>query len=72
MKQFTQREFIRVVVANGFHYKRHNGDHAIYTNECSRHISIPKKLESVIALRLIKENDLTTDVKKAKRIRNLK
>lgn len=33
MKQFTYREFVRVVVANGFYYDRHNGDHAIYLNE---------------------------------------
>lgn len=28
MKQFTHREFVRVVVANGFYYGRHSGDHA--------------------------------------------
>ena len=56
MKQFTHREFVRVVVANGFYYDRHNGDHAIYLNEKGRHISIPLKLESVISRRLIKEN----------------
>ena len=44
MKQFTHREFVRVVVANSFYYDRHNGDHAIYLNEKGRHISIPLKL----------------------------
>lgn len=67
MKQFTHREFVRVVVANGFYYDRHNGDHAIYLNEKGKHISIPKKLESVIARRLIQENNLEINIKKLKK-----
>ena len=67
MRQYTQREFIKIVVKNGFHYSRHNGDHAIYLNEKGRHISIPLKLESVIARRLIKENNLEIDIKKLKK-----
>lgn len=67
MKQFTHREFVRVVVANGFYYDRHSGDHAIYLNEKGRHISIPLKLESVIARRLIKENNLEINIKKLKK-----
>ena len=72
MRQFTHREFVRVVVANNFYYDRHNGDHAIYLNEKGRHISIPLKLESVISARLIKENDLITNIKEAKKLRNMK
>lgn len=71
MKQFTHREFVRVVVANGFHYDRHNGDHAICLNEKGRHISIQLKLESVIARRLIEENNLETDIKKLKKKRKM-
>lgn len=71
MKQFTHREFVRVVVANGFYYDRHNGDHAIYLNKKGRHISIPLKLESVIAARLIKENNLEIDIKKLKKKRKM-
>lgn len=71
MKQFTHREFVRVVVANGFYYDRHNGDHAIYLNKRGRHISIPLKLESVIARRLIKENNLEIDIKKLKKKRKM-
>ena len=67
MKQFTHREFVRVVVANSFYYDRHNGDHAIYVNDKGRHVSIPKNLECVIARRLIKENNLITDIKRRKR-----
>lgn len=68
MKQYTQREFIRIVKNNGFQYNRHNGDHAIYVNDKGRHISIPKNLECVIARRLIKENNLITDIKRRKKI----
>lgn len=67
MKQYTQREFIRIVKNNGFQYNRHNGDHAIYVNDKGRHISMPKNLECVIARRLIKENNLITDIKRRKK-----
>lgn len=67
MKQYTQTEFIRIVKRNGFLYKRHSGDHAIYINNKGRHISIPYKLESVIALRLIKENNLNINIKKGRK-----
>lgn len=66
MKQYTQTEFIRIVKRNGFLYKRHSGDHAIYINNKGRHISIPYKLESVIARRLIKENNLDINIKRKK------
>ena len=64
MRQYTLREFIKIVEFNGFYYNRHNGDHAVYMNDNGRHISIPKNLESVIARRLIKENNLVIDIKK--------
>ena len=66
MRQYTQLEFIRIVKKNGFSYNRHNGDHAIYVNDSGRHISIPQKLECVIARRLIKENKLETNFKRKK------
>lgn len=62
MKQWTHREFIKVLKYNGFIYNRHNGDHAIYIKE-GRHISIPQKLNSVIARRLIKEYKLSINEK---------
>lgn len=67
MRQFTSREFIKIVKFNGFHYDRGSGDHFIYVNNKGRHISIPRNLESVIALRLIKENNLITDIKKRRK-----
>ena len=66
MRQYTSREFIKIVEFNGFYYNRYKGDHAIYVNDKGRHISIPKNLESVIARRLIKENNLVIDIKKSK------
>lgn len=64
MRQYTSREFIKIVEFNGFYYRRHNGDHAIYVNDKGNHISIPKNLECVIARRLIKENNLVIDIKR--------
>ena len=67
MKQYTSREFIKMVKFNGFHYSRHNGDHAIYVNNKGRHISIPKNLECVISRRLIKENNLEVNTKRKRK-----
>lgn len=64
MRQYTQKEFIRIVEKNGFHYDRYNGSHAIYVNDEGRHISIPHNLECVIARRLTKENNLDINLKK--------
>ena len=68
MKQYTSKEFIRIVKKNGFVLNRYNGDHAIFVNDKGRHISIPKKLECVIARRLIKENNLNIDIKNKKKM----
>jgi predicted RNA binding protein YcfA (HicA-like mRNA interferase family) len=66
MRQYTSREFIKIVEKNGFHYRRHSGSHAIYVNDDGRHISIPRNLECVIARRLIKENNLKISKKDCK------
>ena len=58
MRQFTSREFIKIAKRNGFQYVRSTGDHFIYVNNNGKHSSIPLHLESVIARRLIKENNL--------------
>lgn len=47
---------------NEYTYSRHNGDHHIYVSEGGRHISVPQKLECVIARRLIKEYNLNTEL----------
>ena len=67
MRQYTSREFIKIVEFNGFYYNRCSGDHAIYVNDKGKHISIPKNLECVIARRLIKENNLEVNIKRRKK-----
>ena len=67
MKQFTSREFIKIVKLNGYFYNRSNRDHDIFINDNGDHISIPNHLECVIARRLIKENNLIIDIKRRKR-----
>lgn len=63
-KQYTRREFIKIVESKGFYYNRCNGSHSIYINNEGRHISIPKNIKDVIIRRLIKENNLDTNLKK--------
>ena len=63
MRQYTSREFIRIVEKNGFYYSRNNGDHSIYVNDKGEHISIPHRLACVIARRIIKENNLIVNFK---------
>ena len=66
MKQFTSKEFIKIVKLNGYFYNRSNRDHDIFINDNGDHISIPNHLECVIARRLIKENNLIIDIKRRK------
>ena len=66
MKQFTSREFIKIVKLNCYFYNRSNRDHDIFINDNGDHISIPNHLECVIARRLIKENNLIIDIKRRK------
>ena len=66
MKQFTSREFIKIVKLNGYFYNRSNRDHDIFINDNEDRISIPNHLECVIARRLIKENNLIIDIKRRK------
>ena len=67
MRQYTQTEFIRIMQRSGFLYNRCNGSHLIYINNKGRHISVPHKLNSTIARRLIKENNLDINIKNKKK-----
>lgn len=58
MKQYTHKEFVRLLKKNGYWLDRQSGSHSIYLNNKGRHISIPQTLVCVIARRLIKENNL--------------
>lgn len=58
MKQYTRREFVKIIEQSGFTLNRNKGSHTIFTNEYGKHISIPNSINSCIARRLIKENNL--------------
>lgn len=62
MKEWTNREFIRLLKDNGYTLlkNRGKGTHSIYQKN-GKHISVPKKIEAPVARRLIKENDLKYD-----------
>jgi len=54
---YDSRTFIKLLRNNNYVFDRQNGSHRIYTNGKTT-ISIPKRLNKMIALRLIKENHL--------------
>ena len=51
-----------MVEKNGYLYSRNNGSHSIYVNKEGKHITVPLRIEAVIARRLIKENNLKIDL----------
>lgn len=55
---YDNRQFQRLLREKNYRLARHNGSHSIYTNGMYT-ISVPKKLNKMIALRLIKEYKLT-------------
>lgn len=63
MRQYTKKQFIKIVEKNGYYYSRNNGSHSIYVNDDGRHISIPLSMNMCITRRLIKENNLIIDDK---------
>ena len=54
---YDNRHFIKLLMQNDYRLDRQSGSHKIYTNGNTT-ISVPKKLNKMIALRLIKENGL--------------
>lgn len=58
MKQIKTKEFLRLLSKAGFVLDRTKGSHSIFVNSKGEHVSVPRNLHSVIALRLIKEYDL--------------
>jgi predicted RNA binding protein YcfA (HicA-like mRNA interferase family) len=58
MKVYTQKEFDKILKANGYTLNRQKGDHLIYVNENGRHISIKYPINPCISRRLIKEYNL--------------
>lgn len=62
MNQYTYSEFTKILNSNGFKLVRQKGSHCIYTNFLGIHISVPRKLKSIIVNRLIKEYKLKVNV----------
>lgn len=58
MRQWTYLKFTRVLKKNGYSEVRCKGGHSIFRNNNGHHISISHNFESIIANRLIKENNL--------------
>lgn len=58
MRQYSKREFVKIVKNNGYSYVRSSGSHDIYYNKEGKHISIPRTPANVIVRRLIRENNL--------------
>ncbi|MGF0102038.1 type II toxin-antitoxin system HicA family toxin [Bariatricus sp. SGI.019] len=51
------REFIPILISNGYHEVRSNGSHFIYSNGKNK-ITVNKDLNKMVRRRLIKENSL--------------
>lgn len=62
MKQYTAREFEKLVIVNGYVFDRSNGSHAIYVKNGDS-ISFPRghNVNSCMAKRLIKEHKLVEE-----------
>lgn len=59
-KQYTFREFRTMLRRNGYVFQRTTGDHLVFSNDKNT-ISVPfhgKEINRMLALRLIKENNL--------------
>ena len=54
---YDTRTFIKILRNNNYIMDRYNGSHKVYTNGVNT-ISVPKKINKMIAIRLIKENGL--------------
>lgn len=62
-RQYSPRQFRRILRDNGFYYIRSSGDHDIYENKNGVHISIPcNRTNKMLVRRLIKENNLVVDL----------
>ena len=61
IKDWSVREFKRMLVMNGYTLTRTSGDHCVYTKKGYNHISIPNtNINMMVARRVIKENNLNT------------
>ena len=63
MRVYSNREFEKILHANGYEISRTTGDHNIYTNSKGIHITIKYPVNPCISRRLIKEYRLVIDNK---------
>ena len=62
MKNYSRKEFERILMCNGYIMSRQSGKHCIWGKDGVVNIPIPKhKLNYMICKRLIKENNLITE-----------
>lgn len=63
-RNWTAKEFQKLLKANGYVISRYSGDHIIYVKpNCTQHISITAtRINMMMARRLIKENNLDTSL----------
>lgn len=62
LTQFKVRDFRRILKKNGYEEVRCCGSHEIWVRDDSKITLTTIKLSPVVAARLIKENNLRTDV----------
>lgn len=55
----TYKQMCKILKRNKYHFDRYSGNHAIYIKEGHHHTPINIHLNSMVARRLIKENDLS-------------
>ena len=56
-KEFSSKEFKRILMDNGFEFVRCNGDHYIYKRNNETAV-VNKKLNKMVARRLLKTHNL--------------
>ena len=60
-RNWTPKEFQKLLEQNGYRITRTSGSHLIFTKQGCSHISIPAtNVNMMLARRLIKENNLNT------------
>ena len=57
MKQYSFKEFCKLLRKNGYELNRSKGDHFVYKNS-ERTVVVNKNLNRMVCQRLIKENNL--------------
>ena len=55
------KEMQKILQNNGYTLDRYNGDHYIYVKRDTNHISINRELNPMVAMRLIKKNNLIVE-----------